>query len=160
MLFRLVPSEEMMKGAVMKEHERLFSAFLKTRGLKLTGPRRAILATIFNYHRHFNVDELYEVIRRDHHNVSRATIYRTMPLLVESGLIKQSLRCQSKDHYEHILGHNNHLHLICVQCGRIIEVESREIDAGIAGLAADKNFILNDYSLGAKGLCEKCSRKK
>ena len=95
----------------MQEHEQLFSEFLKTKGLKLTSPRKVILDTIFTYHQHFNVDALYEVIRKDHQNVSRATIYRTMPLLVESGLIKQSLRCQSKYHYEHIHGHEDHLHL-------------------------------------------------
>lgn len=144
----------------MKEHEKLFKNFLKTKGLKLTVPRKAILDTIFTYHRHFNVDALYDVIRKDHRNVSRATIYRTMPLLVESGLIKQSLRCQSKDHYEHIHGHSDHLHLLCVKCGDIIEVESSEIDKALANLAETKNFILNDYNLSAKGICENCRRKK
>jgi Fur family transcriptional regulator, ferric uptake regulator len=144
----------------MQEHEQLFSEFLKTKGLKLTSPRKIILDTIFIYHRHFNVDALYDVIRKDHQNVSRATIYRTMPLLVESGLIKQSLRCQSKDHYEHIHGHDDHLHLLCIKCGDIIEVESTEIDETLARLANLKNFKLHDFNLGAKGICEACQKKR
>lgn len=143
----------------MQEHEKLFRDFLKSKGLKLTLPRRVILDTIFTYHQHFNVDALYDVIRKDHHNVSRATIYRTMPLLVESGLIKQSLRCQSKDHYEHIYGHSDHLHFLCIKCGNIIEVESKEIEKTLKKLAATKNFDISDYNLGAKGVCESCQKK-
>jgi len=143
----------------MQEHERLFSEFLKTKGLKLTAPRRVILDTIFTYHRHFNVDALYDVIRKDHHNVSRATIYRTMPLLVESGLIKQSLRCQSKDHYEHIHGHDDHFHFLCIKCGNIIEVSSKEIENTLQKLADSKNFKINDYNLGAKGICDSFQKK-
>ena len=143
----------------MKEHEKIFKEFLKTKGLKLTAPRRIILDTIFTYHRHFNVDALYDVIRKDHNNVSRATIYRTMPLLVESGLIKQSLRCQSKDHYEHIHGHEDHLHFLCIKCGNIIEVESGDIEKALNKLAEKKNFKISDYNLGAKGICQKCQMK-
>jgi len=131
----------------MQEHEKLFSEFLKTKDLKLTSPRRIILDTIFTYHRHFNVDALYDVIRKDHKNVSRATIYRTMPLLVESGLIKQSLRCQSKDHYEHIHGHDDHLHFLCIKCGNIIEVGSKEIEKTLKKLAASQNFKIPTHNV-------------
>lgn len=141
----------------MQEHEKMFKKFLKTKSLKLTVPRRIILNTIFHYHRHFNVDALYEVIRKEHKNVSRATIYRTMPLLVESGLIKQSLRCESKDHYEHVYGHANHLHLICILCGAIIEVNSSVVDPIIDRLAEDNAFTLQDYNLSAKGICSNCA---
>ncbi|MCF7793055.1 MAG: transcriptional repressor [Candidatus Cloacimonetes bacterium] len=143
----------------MKEHEKLFREFLKTKNLKLTQPRRVILNTIFSYHRHFNVEGLYDVIRKEHKNVSRATIYRTMPLLVESGLIKQSLRCQSKDHYEHIHGHDDHLHFLCVKCGEILEVDSKEVDVVVEKLAEENDFELNVYNLAAKGLCSKCRQK-
>jgi len=142
----------------MQEHEKLFSQYLKTKGLKLTSPRRVILDTIFSHHRHFNVDALYEVIRKDHKNVSRATIYRTMPLLVESGLIKQSLRCQSKDHYEHTYGHDDHLHFLCIKCGNIIEVGSSDIEKALNKLAKQNDFEINDYNLGAKGICKNCKK--
>lgn len=143
----------------MQEHEKLFREFLKTKNLKLTRPRKIILDTIFSYHRHFNVEGLYEVIYQDHKNVSRATIYRTMPLLLDSGLIKQSLRCQSKDHYEHIHGHADHLHLLCVKCGAIIEVDSKDVEKIVKRLAMENNFTINTFNLGAKGICSRCRKK-
>ena len=97
----------------MKKEKELYRDFLKSKNLKLTKPRLIIMEAVFENHEHFNVDDLYEQIKKKHKNVSRATIYRTVPLLVESGLIKQSLRCESKDIYEHTYGHENHLHFIC-----------------------------------------------
>jgi len=144
---------------IMLDHESVFENFLKTKGLKLTKPRKIILDEVFKDHGHFNVDALYDLIRKDHNNVSRATIYRTMPLLVGSGLIKQSLRCQAKDHYEHIHGHPSHLHLICVKCGRIIEVESKSIEATLLDLSQKKGFTIKEFNVGAKGICKKCNNK-
>ncbi|HHE38558.1 MAG TPA: transcriptional repressor [Candidatus Cloacimonetes bacterium] len=143
----------------MLNHERIFENFLKTKSLKLTKPRKIILEEVFKNHGHFNVDILFDQIRNKHDNVSRATIYRTMPLLVGSGLIKQSLRCQAKDHYEHIHGHPSHLHLICVKCGRIIEVPSKEIETILLDVAQEKDFTIKEFNIGAKGICKRCRKK-
>ena len=142
----------------MEKQERIFEDFLKTKELKLTQPRKIILNTVFATHKHFNVDELYDQIRKKHKDVSRATIYRTIPLLVESGLIKQSLRCLAKDHYEHTYGHDRHLHLNCEKCGKIIEVESKEAENILNKLAKLHNFDIKEYNVGAKGLCKKCKK--
>ncbi|MBC8384967.1 MAG: transcriptional repressor [Candidatus Cloacimonetes bacterium] len=143
----------------MKEHERIFENFLKTKGLKLTKPRKIILNEVFENHDHFNVDQLYDQIRKEHIDVSRATIYRTMPLLVEAGLIKQSIRCQAKDHYEHIHGHQTHLHLICVKCGNIIEEESVNVENILLELSQKNNFKVKEINVGAKGICSNCRDK-
>ena len=142
----------------MVRQERIFSDFLRTKGLKLTNPRKTILYTVFATHEHFNVDELYDKIRKKHKNVSRATIYRTIPLLVESGLIKQSLRCMAKDHYEHTYGHQSHLHFICNKCRRIIEVESKDIEKILTRLAKEQEFTIEEFNIGAKGICKKCKK--
>jgi len=88
----------------MKDYEKKFIGFLKTNNLKYTRPRQVILQAAFKNKSHFDVETLYEQIRRKSRDVSRATVYRTMPLLVKSGLIKQSLRCQAKDQYENVSG--------------------------------------------------------
>ncbi len=136
----------------------VFEKYLVSKDLKLTKPRKIILDTVFATHEHFNVDELYDKIRKKHKNVSRATIYRTIPLLVESGLIKQSLRCLAKDHYEHTFGHDRHLHLICEKCGKIIEVESKEAENILNKLAKTHNFDIKEFNVGAKGICKKCGK--
>ena len=86
----------------MSKELQIFHEFLQKKGLKLTKPREIILEEVFHTNKHFNVDELYDQIRRKYENVSRATVYRTIPLLIEANLIKNALRCAAKDHYEHI----------------------------------------------------------
>lgn len=136
----------------------VFEKYLVLKDLKLTKPRKIILDTVFATHEHFNVDGLYDQIRKKHKDVSRATIYRTIPLLVEASLIKQSLRCLAKDHYEHTYGHDRHLHLICEKCGKIIEVESKEAESILNKLAKIYNFDIKEFNVGAKGLCKKCRK--
>lgn len=140
----------------MEDHVVVFEQFLKDRDLKLTRPRRIILDAVFATHSHFDVDALFDEIRQKYDDVSRATIYRTMPLLVEAGLIKQSLRCQAKDHYEHIFGHKHHLHFICSKCGAILEADSDAIEAKLKELAHTYGFEVNEMNIGARGLCKKC----
>ncbi len=144
----------------MKKERELYREFLRSKDLKLTKPRLIIMEAVFENHEHFNVDDLYEQIRKKHKNVSRATIYRTVPLLVESGLIKQSLRCESKDIYEHTYGHENHLHFICENCGKIIESGFNDVAELINQLAEKENFKISEYNLGARGLCENCQKNK
>jgi len=142
----------------MGKENLVFEKYLVSKGLKLTKPRKIILNTVFATHEHFNIDELYDQIRKKHKDVSRATIYRTIPLLVKSGLIKQSIRCLAKDHYEHTYGHNRHLHLICEKCGKIIEVESKEAESILNKLAKIHSFDIKEYNVGAKGLCRECRK--
>ena len=143
----------------MKDYEVIFREFLKEKNLKLTKPRKIILEEVFKNHEHFNVDSLYDQIRKKHKDVSRATIYRTMPLLIESGLLKQSLRCQSKDHYEHIHGSSSHLHFLCIKCGKIFEAQNQDIEDKIRKLAEKIDFNIKEFNIGAKGICKDCQSK-
>jgi len=144
----------------MKDYEKKFIGFLKTNNLKYTRPRQVILQAAFKNKSHFDVETLYEQIRRKSRDVSRATVYRTMPLLVKSGLIKQSLRCQAKDQYENVTGRDQHLHLVCDECGEIIEIDSREFEAMLISLADKYSFKVHDLNIGARGLCRRCSAEK
>ena len=144
----------------MKIKRKLYQDFLRSKNLKLTTPRFIIMEAVFENHEHFNVDDLYEQINKKHKNVSRATIYRTIPLLIDSGLIKQSLRCESKDIYEHAYGHKNHLHFVCKNCGKIIESDFNEVENLIDKLAEIKSFTISEYNFGAHGLCKNCQSKK
>jgi len=143
----------------MKSESRIFEEYLKEHGLKFTQPRRIILAAVFKTHKHFDVESLYDNIRQNHHNVSRATVYRTIPLLIESGLIKQSLRCRAKDQYEHIYGHKRHFHFICTKCGRILEVFNPRVEKEVRKMAEKEKFIIQEFNIGAKGICKDCSKK-
>ncbi|MCD4819496.1 MAG: transcriptional repressor [Candidatus Cloacimonetes bacterium] len=144
----------------MRKIEIMFENYLIKKDLKFTKPRKIILESVLKNKGHFNVDSLYDKIRQKHKNVSRATIYRTMPLLIEAGLVKQALRCQAKDHYENIFGQPSHLHFICTKCGKIIEVRSEEIENILNEIAFTEEFSIKEYNMGAKGLCKKCKGSK
>ncbi|NLK50417.1 MAG: transcriptional repressor [Candidatus Cloacimonetes bacterium] len=141
----------------MKEYERLFTEYLEAKGQRLTQPRRLILEAVFSLHDHFDVEQLYDRLRIHNEEVSRATIYRTLPLLVESGLIQHSLRQADRDFYEHILGHPQHLHWICRKCGTVVETSLEMVLPHINKVASQQRFQIEDYQLNLRGLCWKCA---
>lgn len=143
----------------MEDYQILFTDYLKTRGLKFTPQRQQILDYIFEIHSHFNVEKLITDIQLKYKDVSRATVYRTIPLLLEAGLIKFSTKFDAKDCYEHVFGHPKHFHLLCQKCGRIIEVdETPELIELIHQFTNQNNFILADYQLIIQGLCHDCRK--
>src|SRR5690242_8956941 len=102
-----------------------FLAFIEQRSLRLTAQRRAIIETAFSTRQHFTAEQLLAWSRRRDKSVSRATVYRTLPLLTESGLVREM--DFGKDHkfydpnYAH---HPDHNHIICEDCDKIVEFES------------------------------------
>jgi len=139
--------------------ENKFADFLGKKGRKFTPERQDILGAIFSLHKHFDVDGLYEMLRKRRKNISRATIYRAIPLLIESGLIKEALRGEPKITYEHIFGHEHHDHLVCVGCGKIIEFRNDEIEKLQEAVCKKHNFHPVEHKLGIKGYCKECWAK-
>lgn len=136
-----------------------FKNFLKEKRLKFTPERRAILKGVFSLHRHFDVDELYDKLRKAGVNVSRASIYRTLPLLIQCGLIAQTFRCRDKASYEHIFGHEHHDHMLCMRCGKIIEFSDEKIEKLQEEVCKRYRFKSVEHKLGIRGYCRKCRDK-
>ena len=103
-----------------------FREFLEIRGEKLTEPRRVLVRHIFNSHKHFDADELVADLHDAGHRVSRSTVYRTLRLLVEAGLLRE-LRLTNRSAFEHDYGYPAHDHLHCTACNRIVEFRNDEI---------------------------------
>ena len=144
----------------MQEHEVIFESFLERKGLKLTQPRKLILNTVFNLHEHFDIEQLYDIIHKDHSEVSRATVYRLIPLLVESGLIQKSVRGDTRDKYEHIFGHTRHAHWVCKECGTVIETVIQRLMKLLQYQAKEMRFSITDTSLELRGVCSNCNKKR
>ena len=144
----------------MQEHEVRFEAFLNQKELKFTQPRRLILDTVFSLHEHFDAEQLYDLIHQVSKAVSRATVYRTIPLLVEAGLIQRSVRSESRDKFEHILGHPQHAHWVCRTCGAVMETDMHDIMKLIHNKAKVQNFRLDDVNLVLNGICWKCQHSE
>ena len=138
----------------MIDHEVQFKRFLQKQGLKLTRSRARILEAAFSMHEHFDAEKLYDLIKAD--NVSLATVYRTLPLLLEAGLITRTVRIGGRDRFEHILGHPRHAHWLCENCQAVIETDLSALQSAITKEAKALKFDIQQISLNISGLCWKC----
>ena len=137
-----------------------FREFLLTKNLRLTKERQIIIEEVFAEHSHFDADELIERLARrdDGRRVSRATIYRSLALLEEAGLIRKVARQDDRDVYDHNYGYPQHDHLICQACGRLIEFSEPRIQALLEEIASQRGFRMKGHRLEVDGLCDECSR--
>ena len=143
-----------------QELRRNFEAFLKEQELKMTPQRLRIFDRAFDTHEHFSAETLYGWLRdEDGPKVSRATVYRTLSLLVEGGFLESLDTGQGELLYEHVLGHRHHDHIVCIDCGRIEEFFDAEIERLQEEAAARKGFELLNHNLRLFGRCANCTRK-
>lgn len=104
-------------------------AFLSSRGFRRTAQRDAIIDAAFSTNSHYSAEELLTMARNRDRSVSRATVYRTLPLLVESGLLRElDLGRDVKMYDPNFVNHPTHNHLICIDCDKIIEFEDPNMD--------------------------------
>ena len=138
----------------------VFKEFLKGKGLRLTSEREAILSEVFaTKGRHFEPEELHITLRQKEANVSRASVYRTIPLLIEAGIIEEVERVDKHAHYELIHGREHHDHMLCLGCGDVIEFLSPEMEKLQDRLCREHGFTGETHTLEIKGYCKKCAKK-
>jgi Fur family ferric uptake transcriptional regulator len=137
----------------------VFTAFLRKKGLKLTNQRRDILVRVLAVPKHFSAEELLLAIRREDSSVSKATVYRTLALLVESHLLEAVDFERGYKLYERALGHMHHDHLICTGCGKIVEFHDEEIERAQQAVAELHEFEVTWHTHKLYGLCAACQRK-
>ena len=135
-----------------------FALYLSKNRLKMTRERRALLEHVLSVRGHFDVDELLLRLRRSGHRVSRATLYRNLPRLVESGLIHKVEMARGQARYELMVGRHHHDHMVCLVCGSIFEFESREIERIQESVCRRRKFTLLEHTHQLRGHCEACSR--
>jgi len=106
-----------------------FVEFLTHKHLRLTAQRQAIVETVFNTRQHFTAEQLLAWSRQRDRSVSRATVYRTLPLLIESGLVQEIDFGKDFKYYDpNFAERPHHNHIICQDCQQIIEFESDKLD--------------------------------
>ncbi len=147
-----------MQHASVARAEAAFRAHLRRRGLKYTRERRAILQAVMRNEQHFEAEELLWAMRRQDVRVGKATIYRTLPLLVEAGIIREVIYGEKHAHYEHTFEHAPHDHMVCRDCGRVIEFDSRELLELIRQLCGRQGFQPLYHRFQVSGRCERCRR--
>jgi Fur family ferric uptake transcriptional regulator len=136
-----------------------FQGFLRDQGLKLTAERTALVREIFAIHYHFEADELLFKMKEKSVKISRATVYRTLELLVKSGLVRRVHLGEDHYHYEHVTGDSHHDHLICTTCGAVIEFNDEQLERRQVEICEKKKFTPTFHNLQILGLCDACTRR-
>lgn len=134
--------------------------FIAEKTLKSTKQREIIADIFFNITVHISLDELLSKVRRRSPKVGYATVYRTMKLLVECGLAAERHFGDGQSRYEPVSGEGHHDHLICTECGKIIEFENQVIEDIQAEIAKENNFVVTNHKLELYGKCNGCSGKQ
>lgn len=139
--------------------EKKFTEFLQTRDLKYTQQRRTILREALKSKDHFTADEFLEIAKKQDRTISKATLYRTLILLTESGILEEHDFGNGRRSYEQKTGHGHHDHLICVRCQKILEFQNDEIEAIQDRIAAQRGFRILFHSHKLFGHCRECAAK-
>ncbi len=137
-----------------------FVKYIEEKGLRHTKQREAIADAFFSAGRHITAEELFNAAKRRNPEIGYATVQRNLNLLCESGLAEEIKIGKQKTKYEQKLGGRHHDHLICVKCGRLIEVNDEKIEKLQDKLAKANDFIPIKHKLEIYGICGDCKLNK
>jgi Fur family transcriptional regulator, ferric uptake regulator len=138
------------------EEAEIFYQHILQSGLRKTSQRDLILVTFLRTEDHLTSEDLYWLVHKKDPDVGQTTVYRTLKLLTEAGLAREVRFGDGRTYYEHHHNHAHHDHLICTDCGNVIEFFSAEIEALQDEMAAKFGFKPTHHSLRILGLCEAC----
>jgi len=128
--------------------------------LKSSDKRSFVVDYFVQTDRHFTVEELYYEIKKQKPGISYSTVYRTLKLLAQCGLASESMFGESVSRYEPVHRSGHHDHLVCRECGKIIEFENDKIERLQKDIARNYGFHVSAHRLELYGLCKKCRKKK
>ena len=138
-----------------------FSEFLKRKSLKITSQRLLVAEKIFSIGEHFTVEDLIDLLKDRKDEISRATIYRTVSLLVESGQLKEHDFGKNSKYYEFSpSSKEHHDHIVCLDCGKIEEFLNCHIEQIQTDIANKLNYDLIEHSLILYGKCKILKEKE
>jgi Fur family ferric uptake transcriptional regulator len=140
--------------------KRKFMTFLEGKQLRVTAQRRAIIETVFETEEHFTAEQLLDWSRQRDKSVSRATVYRTLPLLTESGLVREMDFGKDYKFYDpNYAAHPNHNHIICQDCDKIVEFESDKIARIEDEISHKLGFLVKTQRLQITASCEEFKKR-
>jgi Fur family ferric uptake transcriptional regulator len=136
--------------------KRLLLEHIQAAGLRRTVQRDLILEIFLSTEEHLTSEDLYTLVHKKDPNVGLTTVYRTLKLLTEAGLAREVGFGDGKTYYEHHYDHEHHDHMICTECGKVIEFFSADIEALQDEMASKFGFKPTHHSLRMWGVCASC----
>ena len=138
----------------------LFRTRISEEGLKATRQREEVLNVFLNSSGHKSLAQIYAQVAKTDPKIGYTTVYRTLRLLTRLGLATQRKFADGETRYEPTSEGTHHDHLICLDCGKIIEFEDRTLEALQNGIAQHHRFKISHHRMELYGRCEECNRKK
>ena len=146
-----------MSAPAVRPFIRLFGRYLREQGLPVTHQREAVAEVVFATQEHLSVDDLEGRLRERGERIGKATIYRTLDLLVRSRLVEEHDFGEGFKRYEHRRSRQPvHQHLVCLECGKVIEFQSPEILGVETRIRTEHGFVPARHRLEVYGLCREC----
>ena len=133
-----------------------FRGFLKKNNLKVTPERMAIIKELFKVEQHFDADEFFLHLKNNKIAVSRATVYRSLEILEKAGIVVKYSMGEGHAHYEMVWQQEHHDHIICTECGKIIEFTDEKIERRQLEICKEKGVKILRHSLQIWGICSSC----
>ena len=140
--------------------KRLFKTLISEGGLKTTRQREEILNIFLNSPGHKNLSQIYAQVAKVNPKIGYTTVYRTLKLLTRLGLADQRKFVDGETRYEPTSQGNHHDHLICLDCGKIIEFEDQDLEALQNTVAQRHRFKVFNHRMELYGRCAQCNQKK
>lgn len=142
-----------------KERE-IFLEHIQKAGLRRTSQRDLIMQIFLSTEDHLTSEDLYWLVQKEDATVGHTTVYRTLKLLTEAGLAREVRFGDNKTYYEHHYDHDHHDHMICTECGRVIEFFSQDIESMQDEMASRFGFRPTHHSLRMWGVCSECQNQE
>jgi Fur family ferric uptake transcriptional regulator len=145
------------KEEFQQEKEILLDHIQKA-GLRRTAQRDLIMEIFLRTEEHLTSEDLYWLVQKEDPTVGHTTVYRTLKLLTEAGLAREVRFGDNKTYYEHHYNHSHHDHMICTECGLVIEFFSADIEKLQDEMADNFGFKPTHHSLRLWGICSECQQ--
>lgn len=136
-----------------KQAAEIFRNFLKKEKNRITPERFEVMDAALDYDGHFGADDLYILMKNSNSSVSRATVYKTLELLVQCDLLSKRHFGENLTRYESSFKKQTHDHLICMDCGRIVEFTDKKIKEMPEKISKDLGFEFESYSFNIFARC-------
>lgn len=140
------------------QEKAVFLDHIQRLGLRRTTQRELIMEIFLRTEEHMTIDDLHWLVHKQDPSVGHTTVYRTLKLLTEAGLAREVRFGDNKTYYEHHYNHEHHDHMICTECGKVIEFFSPEIELMQDKAADSFGFKPTHHSLRLWGICSECQK--